>query len=129
MPYCAFMVTDREPEHHIWMLNGKSLRDPPRAQTRAQEGTAGRAHSSRQKEAAGWKEGRTTPRVTAISVIMNASSPERSMTDHPDFSVVVKNRGRPQSPWKWEIYRSGRESPVKQSEVYFSTVTEANRRR
>ena len=54
-------------------------------------------------------------------------SPERSMTDHPDFSVVVKSRGRPPSPWKWEIYRSGRKSPVKQSEVYFSTVTEANR--
>jgi hypothetical protein len=49
------------------------------------------------------------------------------MTDHPDFSVVVKSRGRPPSPWKWEIYRSGRKSPVKQSEVYFSTVTEANR--
>jgi hypothetical protein len=49
------------------------------------------------------------------------------MTDHPDFSVVVKNRGRAPSPWKWEIYRAGRKSPVKQSEVYFSTVTEANR--
>lgn len=47
--------------------------------------------------------------------------------DHPDFSVVVKNRGRPPSPWKWEIYRSGRKSPVKQSEIYFSSVTEANR--
>ena len=49
------------------------------------------------------------------------------MTDHPDFSVVVKNRGRTPSPWKWEIYRAGRNSPVKHSEVYFSTVTEANR--
>ena len=49
------------------------------------------------------------------------------MTAHPDFSVVVKNRGRLPSPWKWEIYRAGRNSPVKQSEVYFSTVTEANR--
>ncbi len=49
------------------------------------------------------------------------------MTDYSDFSVVVKNRGRPPSPWKWEIYRAGRKSPVKQSEVYFSTVTEANR--
>ena len=54
-------------------------------------------------------------------------SPGTSMTDHPDFSVVVKNRGRPPSPWKWEIYRAGRKSPIKQSEVYFSTVTEANR--
>jgi hypothetical protein len=49
------------------------------------------------------------------------------MTNHPDFSVVVKNRGRLPSPWKWEIYRAGRNSPIKQSEVYFSTVTEANR--
>jgi hypothetical protein len=49
------------------------------------------------------------------------------MTDHPDFSVVVKHRGRPPSPWKWEIYRSGRKSPVKQSDIYFSTVAEANR--
>ena len=49
------------------------------------------------------------------------------MTDHSDFSVVVKNRGRLSTPWKWEIYRSGRNSPVKQSEVYFSTVAEANR--
>lgn len=49
------------------------------------------------------------------------------MTAHPDFSVVVKIRGRLPSAWKWEIYRSGRKSPVKQSDVYFSTVTEANR--
>jgi hypothetical protein len=49
------------------------------------------------------------------------------MTDHPDFSVVIKNRGRLPSPWKWEIYRAGRNSPIKHSELYFSTVTEANR--
>jgi hypothetical protein len=49
------------------------------------------------------------------------------MMDHLDFSVVVKNRGRLPSPWKWEIYRAGRNSPVKQSEVCFSAVTEANR--
>jgi hypothetical protein len=49
------------------------------------------------------------------------------MTDHLDFSVVVKNRGRLPTPWKWEIYRAGRNSPVKQSELYFSTVAEATR--
>jgi hypothetical protein len=49
------------------------------------------------------------------------------MTDHPDFSVVVKNRGCPPSPWQWEIYRAGRNSPVKQSEVYFNTATEVTR--
>jgi hypothetical protein len=49
------------------------------------------------------------------------------LADHPDFSVVVKNRGCPPNPWKWEIYRAGRNSAVKQSDVYFSTVTEAGR--
>ncbi|MGB9411022.1 MAG: hypothetical protein WCB26_07350 [Pseudolabrys sp.] len=53
--------------------------------------------------------------------------PDRSTADHLDFSVVVKSRGRPPSPWKWEIYRAGRKSPIKQSDVYFSTVSEANR--
>jgi len=49
------------------------------------------------------------------------------MIDHPGFSVVAKNRERLPSPWKWEINRAGRNSLVEQSEVYFSTVTEANR--
>ena len=47
--------------------------------------------------------------------------------DQHDFSVVVKNRGRPSAPWRWEIYRSGRNSAVKRSESYFSTMTEADR--
>ena len=47
--------------------------------------------------------------------------------EHPDFSVVVKNRGSLPAPWRWEIYRSGRNSPVKRSEGYFSTMTEADR--
>jgi hypothetical protein len=44
-----------------------------------------------------------------------------------DFSVVVKNRAAPPKPWRWEIYRAGRSSPVKQSEVLFETMTAANR--
>ncbi len=48
-------------------------------------------------------------------------------TEQHDFSVVVKNRGRPSAPWRWEIYRSGRNSPVKRSEIYFSTMSEADR--
>jgi hypothetical protein len=47
--------------------------------------------------------------------------------ERPDFSVVVKNRGRPSAPWRWEIYRSGRNSPVKRSEGFFSTMSEADR--
>jgi hypothetical protein len=47
--------------------------------------------------------------------------------DHLDFSVVVKNRGSVPAPWKWEVYRAGRRSPILQSSVYFGTMTEASR--
>jgi hypothetical protein len=46
--------------------------------------------------------------------------------DRTDYSVVVKNRAPPPSSWKWEIYRAGRSSPVKQSSVYFHTMVTAN---
>jgi len=49
------------------------------------------------------------------------------MIEHSDFSVVVKNRARPPKPWRWEIYRAGRTSPIDHSEVYFESMTEANR--
>ena len=49
------------------------------------------------------------------------------MIDVSDFSVVVKNRARPPKPWRWEIYRAGRSSPIGYSQVYFETVAEANR--
>jgi hypothetical protein len=44
-----------------------------------------------------------------------------------DYSVVVKNRGTPPDPWRWEIYRAGRSSAIKQSLVYFHTMALANR--
>jgi len=49
------------------------------------------------------------------------------MLEHADFSVVVKNRARPPKPWRWEIYRAGRTSPISHSEGFFETATEANR--
>jgi hypothetical protein len=47
------------------------------------------------------------------------------MTDHSDFSVVVKNRGGLPRPWKF-IAPAG-SSPVEQLEVYSSSVAEASR--
>jgi hypothetical protein len=44
-----------------------------------------------------------------------------------DYSVVVKHRAPPPKPWRWEIYRAGRTSPIKQSSVYFQTMTMASR--
>jgi hypothetical protein len=48
--------------------------------------------------------------------------------DRTDYSVVVKNSwGTGPTPWKWEIYRAGRSSPIKQSPVTFSTMAMASR--
>lgn len=47
--------------------------------------------------------------------------------DHADFSVVVKARARPPKPWRWEIYRAGRSSPIEHSQTYFESMTEASR--
>jgi hypothetical protein len=47
--------------------------------------------------------------------------------DDTDYSVVVKNREPPPNPWRWEIYRAGRLSPIGQSPICFRTVTAANK--
>jgi hypothetical protein len=47
--------------------------------------------------------------------------------DDTDYSVVVKNRGTPPNPWRWEIYRAGRSSPIGQSPILFHTMTAANK--
>ena len=51
----------------------------------------------------------------------------QAMIDHSDFSVVVKNRAPLPKPWRWEIYRAGRSSPIEHSAIYFESMTEANR--
>jgi len=47
--------------------------------------------------------------------------------DPDDYSVVVKLRALPPSPWKWEIYRAGKNNPVEQAPVHFSTMVAASR--
>jgi hypothetical protein len=44
-----------------------------------------------------------------------------------DYSVVVKLRAPPPNSWRWEIYRAGRSTPIKQASVWFDTVAAANR--
>jgi hypothetical protein len=50
-----------------------------------------------------------------------------SLFDQTDFSVVVKHRAAPPKPWRWEIYRAGRNSPIECSSVRYETVSAANR--
>jgi hypothetical protein len=51
----------------------------------------------------------------------------RGVLDHKDFSVVVQCKALPPKPWRWEIYRVGRRSPIEFSQVFFETIAEANR--
>jgi hypothetical protein len=47
--------------------------------------------------------------------------------DDCDYSIVVKNRAPAPNSWRWEIYRAGRGSPIKQSPVFFRTMAAANK--
>lgn len=42
-----------------------------------------------------------------------------------DYSVVVKRRGRPSKPWRWEIYCACKGVPVERSPVFFESMSEA----
>jgi hypothetical protein len=50
---------------------------------------------------------------------------EEEEFDPTDYSVVVKLRGSPPKPWRWEIYRAGRWGPVESSPVFFESMAEA----
>jgi hypothetical protein len=47
--------------------------------------------------------------------------------DYTDFSVVVKDRAPLPKPWRWEIYRAGRKSPIECSKVFYETFEAAHR--
>jgi hypothetical protein len=49
------------------------------------------------------------------------------ISEPSDFSVVAKHRGQPPKPWRWEIYRAGRVSPIDRSRIQFESATEAKR--
>ena len=43
-----------------------------------------------------------------------------------DYTLAIKNKGRPPRPWRWEIYAPGKSKPVQQSD-FFETMSEATR--
>jgi hypothetical protein len=43
-----------------------------------------------------------------------------------DYTLAIKNKGRPPKSWRWEIYAAGKSKPVQQSE-FFVTMSEATR--
>jgi hypothetical protein len=46
--------------------------------------------------------------------------------DSFDYTLAVKNKGRPPLSWRWEIYAAGKRKPVQQSD-FFATMSEATR--
>jgi hypothetical protein len=51
---------------------------------------------------------------------------EAEMHAEYDYSLAIKNRGRPPKSWRWEIYTAGKSKPVRQSD-FFATMSEATR--
>jgi hypothetical protein len=45
--------------------------------------------------------------------------------DPVDYSFVIKRRGSPPKPWRWEIYRAGTAVPIEHSPVLFESMAEA----
>ena len=45
--------------------------------------------------------------------------------DPADYSFVVKRRGNPQRPWRWEIYCAGKSAPVERSPGLFESMAAA----
>jgi hypothetical protein len=43
-----------------------------------------------------------------------------------DYTLAIKNKGRPPRSWRWEIYAAGKRKPVQQSN-FFETMSEATR--
>ena len=43
-----------------------------------------------------------------------------------EYSLAIKNKGRPPKSWRWEIYVAGKSKPVRQSD-FFATMSEATR--
>ena len=52
-------------------------------------------------------------------------SEELEEFDPADYSVVVKLRGSPPKPWRWEIYRAGRLGPIQSSPSFFESMSAA----
>ena len=46
--------------------------------------------------------------------------------DATDYTLAIKNKGRPPKPWRWEINAAGKSKPVQQSD-FFATMSEASR--
>jgi hypothetical protein len=66
----------------------------------------------------GYVIGRPGSRSTAMKTTMSF--------DPIEYTLAIKNKGRPPKSWRWEIYAAGKSKAVRQSE-FFETMSEATR--
>jgi hypothetical protein len=76
--------------------------------------------SSLQFEIVGWRRWHSVGAGRIVQTMGNRF-------DQTDFSVVVKKRAPLPKPWRWEIYRAGRTSPIESSSDRYETVEAASR--
>ena len=44
-----------------------------------------------------------------------------------DYSFVVKRRGNPPKPWRWEIYCACKTVPLERSPIFFESMSDATK--
>ena len=61
------------------------------------------------------------------SRVLDSTTMETTASFDPiDYTLAIKNKGRPPKSWRWEIYAAGKSKAVRQSE-FFETMSEATR--
>jgi hypothetical protein len=66
------------------------------------------------------------PDLPLANQTIDSAQVEKIQSKPVDYSLAVKNKGRPPKSWRWEIYAAGKSKPVRQSE-FFGTMSEAVR--
>ncbi len=67
------------------------------------------------------------PDLSLASQNLDSTRMEKAPSFNPfDYTLAIKNKGRPPRPWRWEIYAAGKSKPVLQSH-FFETMSEATR--
>jgi hypothetical protein len=67
------------------------------------------------------------PDLSLASQNLDSTRMEKAPSFTPsDYTLAIKNKGRPPRSWRWEIYAAGKSKPVQQSD-FFETMSEATR--
>jgi hypothetical protein len=67
------------------------------------------------------------PDLLLTSQNLDSARMEKPLSFNPfDYTLAIKNKGRPPKSWRWEIYAAGKSKPVRQSD-FFETMSQATR--